>query len=320
MSLWKNRPKHIAEYFGLRLFAGLVRRLPYRAALSLGWFVALIAHFVVRWRTAEARRRIREVFGDTISESRVRNVAWISMRNLAFNAVDSVRLPALTRAWVERHTDYADVQKVLDVSARGGSILVVPHMGSWDLAGVAGNLFGLPMFIIVGTQKNPLTDEFVNRMRGITGVETIPRDSGALRGTIKRLKAGRLLTIMTDLRSKTPGVKARFLGKEANLVAGMGMFARMANVPIIPAVVTRRGWTRHIWRVSDPIYPDISADRDADIARMTQQVMDIFDRAIRAEPEQYFWYNKRWVLDPLEPADQMPAQAAAVKDDGTGTA
>ena len=39
---------------------------------------------------------------------------------------------------------------------------------------------------------------------------------------------------------------------------------------------------------------------------LTQQVIDIYDRAIRQEPEQYFWYNKRWVLDPLEEEHLKP--------------
>lgn len=300
MSFWKNRPKHISEYVALRVVAGVVRPLPYPLALAIGWGIAWFGFHIVRWRRAEALRRIHEVFGAEFPAARARRIAWISARNLCFGAIDALRLPGITRPWVERHTDYADVERLRTVTRQSGAILVVPHTGSWDLAGVAAHLFGLPMFIIVGHQKNPLVDSYLNRMRGITGIETIPRDSSALRGSIKRLKEGKMLTIMTDLRSRTPGVKANFLGKEANLVAGMGMFARMAGVPIVPAVVTRRGWTHHVWRVSDPIHPDLSLDRDEDIRRMTQYVMDIFDRAIRAEPEQYFWYNKRWVLDPLE--------------------
>ena len=299
MSFWKNRPKHIAEYVALRVVGGIVCILPYRAALAVGCGIALVGFHLVRWRRAEAERRIREVF-PAYSARQIRRIAWISFRNLCFSAVETMRLPGLTRAWIESHTDYADVEKIRAVTNVQGAILVVPHMGSWDMAGVAAHLFGLPEFIIVGRQKNPLVDDFINRMRSVTGIVTIPRDSGALRGAVKRLKEGRLLTFMTDLRSKTPGVKVRFLGKEANLVAGMGLFARMADIPIIPAVVTRRGWMHHIWKVHDPVWPDKSVDREMDAQRMTQQVIDIYDRAIRAEPDQYFWYNKRWVLDPLE--------------------
>ncbi|MFO1522196.1 MAG: hypothetical protein U1G05_09190 [Kiritimatiellia bacterium] len=94
----------------------------------------------------------------------------------------------------------------------------------------------------------------------------------------------------------------RFLGKEANVVAGMGMFARMADVGVIPVILTRQGWTTHHWLAHEPIFPDAKADRDEDCRRITQAVMDIFDDAVRRHPDQYFWYNKRWVLDPLPPA------------------
>jgi KDO2-lipid IV(A) lauroyltransferase len=301
MSFWTNQSNHIAEYLALRLVGGAVRALPYRSALGVGWGIAAIGFFVVRWRRAEAERRISEVFGDRYSRSEVRSIAWHSLRDFMFSAVETLRLPGITRAWVEAHTDYADVEKIREFAAGKGAILVIPHMGSWELAGVAAQKFDLPMFFIVGHQKNPLTDAYINQMRGTTGIERIPRDSSALRGAVKRLKEGKILAFMTDLRSKTPGVKVQFLGKEANVVAGMGMFARMTGLPIIPAVVTRRGSDRHSWAVHDPISPDTSLDRDDDILRMTQHVMNIFDAAVRADPGQYFWYNKRWILDPLAP-------------------
>jgi KDO2-lipid IV(A) lauroyltransferase len=218
-----------------------------------------------------------------------------------FNAVELMRMPKVTRAWVERVTDYGDIEKAKAMLGAGqGAILVVPHSGNWDLAGVSAQLFGLPMFFVVGRQRNPLVDEWLNRMRGITGIETIPRDASALKKVIKNLRAGKVLAFMTDLRSKTPAMRVRFLGKEANVVGGMGLFARQAGVPVLPAVVTRVGWGRHRWRAFEAVRPDPAAEKEADRLRMTQQVIDIYDRFIREEPDQYFWYNKRWVLDPLE--------------------
>jgi lauroyl/myristoyl acyltransferase len=40
---------------------------------------------------------------------------------------------------------------------------------------------------------------------------------------------------------------------------------------------------------------------------MTQATMDLFDRAIRQQPDQWFWYNRRWVLDP-PPVEPAPKQ------------
>jgi Kdo2-lipid IVA lauroyltransferase/acyltransferase len=53
---------------------------------------------------------------------------------------------------------------------------------------------------------------------------------------------------------------------------------------------------RHRWASFPPISPDLSLDRDEDFRRMTQYVMDCFDQAVREHPEDFFWFNGRWVL------------------------
>lgn len=297
----KYKFKHVVEYAALRAISGLVTILPYRLALGFGWVLAKVAHALARGRVATARARIREVFGDSLGDREVRRVAWISLRNLFFNGVESMRLGSITREKVQAVTDCASLDRVFKQANTGrGAIVAVAHMGNWEFAGVGAHMLGLPIFIIVARQSNPLTDAYLNLKRTMTGTEIIHRDSGALRKTIRHLRAGKVLALMTDLRSRTPGVPAKFLGGQANLVAGLGLFARQANVPVFPAIVSRVGWTHHRWQILDPIEPDLNLSKEADSLRMTQQVMDIFDKAVRAAPDQYFWYNKRWVLDPLE--------------------
>jgi lauroyl/myristoyl acyltransferase len=304
----KYRFRHIAEYAALRVLAGLFSILPRRAGLGIGWALAWFAYHVVRFRVRDAHERIREVFPEK-SDREVRRIAWISMRNFFFTAVESFQLGQRSVDEFDRMIDRGTFQEVLDHARAGkGAILVVPHTGNWELAGVAAHRFGLPMFLIVGKQRNPLADAYLNRMRGVSGMEIIPRDSATMfKKVIRNLKDGKVLAFMTDLRSKTPGIKVRFLGKEANLVQGMAVFARLAQVPVFVAITTRVGRSRHAWRFFPPIYPDREMDKDADALRMTQQVMDWYDAAIRAEPEQYFWYNKRWVLDPLRDEGPVPA-------------
>ena len=299
----KHRPKHLIEYAGLRAIYALVCALPARLALRTGAALAWIAYHVVRFRVAEAHRRIRQVFGDRFSDAEVSRIAWISLRNTFLNAIEVMRMARVDRTWIARHVDDGGViaRAAAQFGGKGG-IFVVPHTGNWDLAGVVGSQLGLPIFFVVGHQKNQLVDAWLNRMRGITGVETIPRDSGVLRKVIRNLREGKVLAFMTDLRSRTPALRVRFLGHEANVVGGMGLFARQAGVPVIPVVVYRDGLARHRFRDFPAIQPDPARPKEEDWQRMTQAVMDIYDAAIRANPEQYFWYNKRWVLDPLEAA------------------
>ena len=297
--------KHRVEYLCLRGMSVLACTLPYRAALALGAVLAAFAFHVLRFRVAAARRRIQLVLGAQATARDTRRIAWISLRNLFFNVIEILRFPRTTRSWITAHVDTRGVDFIEAHRPRDrGAILAVPHMGNWDLAGVGGNLMGLPIFFMARRQKNPLTDEFLNRLRGVTGVETIMTDSRALRKVVRNLKEGKVFAMLPDVRARGSGIRVEFLGGEADLATGMEAFARHADVPIFPAYAVREGWTHHRWVVLEPVYPDPSVDRQADQQRIMQEVMRLFDEAIRRHPEQYFWYNKRWILDPIQPSLQ----------------
>lgn len=277
-------------------------RLPYRMALGVGWVIAAVTYVFMAGRRREARRRIGEVFGATITGRRARQIAWASWRNTVFTAVEVLRLPCATREWAERVTEYADSLRVLTgYRAAGGAILALPHMGSWELAAATVRYQGLPLFSIAADQKNPLFNAHMNELRQSTGMPIILRGRGMLRDVIRRLKAGELLAILPDLRQRTPGVQVPFLGRQANLAEGMGTLAMAAQVPVIPCYVTREGWCRHRFHVLEPVFPQPGAARDAEVERITRAVMAALERVIRAQPEQWFWYNRRWVLQPLDP-------------------
>ena len=293
----KYRLKHVIEYGLLSSMSGLARLLPYRAALAMGWGIAALSFGLSSKLRTRAGRRLRQVFGATRDDKALRRIAWISWRNLVFNAVESLRTPSLTAEWVRRVIVCDGLQKVQDHLKTGkGLLLAIPHTGNWELAGVSIPLLGVPVAVIVRRQKNLLADEYLNRMRRHTGLEVVPADSKSFAGCVRRLREGCVIAILPDLRAKARSVRVRFLGIETDVPAGMAVFAREAGVPIMPGCALRQGWARHRWVAFDPIWPDPAADQDADVQRMTQAVMDVLTGIIRENPEQYFWYNKRWVL------------------------
>jgi KDO2-lipid IV(A) lauroyltransferase len=298
----KHRPKHVFEYALLVLAGGLIRTLPLRVALALGWLVAAAIHHIGGFRKKEAYRRIRLVFGERFSEKEIRRIAWISWRNLCFNAVEGIRFSKLTVEDVQKQPLAQVIPPLLDALNQRdeGFIFATIHMGNWDMAGITADLLGIPIFSIARRQKNPLTDDYLNRARNAFDMEVILNDSKVLKGVIRRIKAGKVLAILPDVRNKTKALNIRFLNGEANLGAGAALFARQCNCPIYPAVVRRIGWTRHEAVVFDPILPDPSLDKADDWQRIIQQMMDLFTAEIAKTPEQYFWYNKRWVLHPIK--------------------
>jgi KDO2-lipid IV(A) lauroyltransferase len=315
----RHRISHVVEYGALRSIAALLNALPYRGALTIAWALAALSHWVFGFRRKEALRRIRIVMGSGISGSDARRIAWHSWRNVVFSAVELLRERRMTREWICSVADCGEAMEALGRHAATGkgAILACPHMGNWELAAVACHLHGIPIFSIAAPQKNPLTDNYINRLRRAPGIETFARGSGLLKQVIHKLRAGGFLAILPDVRVRTEGVAVPFLGGTANLGAGMARLARHCGVPVYPAFSVRIGWTRHQMRLLEPVHPDLSLQAEEDIARMTAQVVSVIEKAIREHPAQWFWYNKRWVLDPLEPkAGAVDAVPPAVTGNG----
>lgn len=293
----KYRLKHLVEYGFLRGLTFVFGVLPYRACLSIAWLLALLSYGLLGSIRRRTRARLRQVFLKRFSERELSGIAWRAWRNLFFNGVEAMRVPSVTPEWTRKVLKDEGSQPVFKrVKSGQGVVVAVCHMGNWELAGVAACLMGMPMLTIARRQKNPLTDAFLTRMREKTGLHVIYQSSKMLTEIVPSLKSGKVLAILPDLRAKTDSVRVNFLGVDTDLPVGMARFAREAGVAIIPQLVLRLGWGRHFWKAFEPIAPDPSLDEREDWRRMTQYVMDCFSHAIREHPDQYFWFNKRWVL------------------------
>jgi KDO2-lipid IV(A) lauroyltransferase len=169
-------------------------------------------------------------------------------------------------------------------------------MGNWEIAGIAGDLMGLPLFTIVRRQRNPLIDSYLNKMRSSFNFEVLYRDAKGWKGVVDRLKQGKVLAILPDIQVRTGGITVDYLNGKATIAPGTALFALLANCPVYPVVVRRVGWCRHDAVLLDPVIPNPAADRNDEQQRIMQEIMSAFSKEILKTPEQYFWYNKRWVL------------------------
>jgi len=300
--------RHLAEYISLRIVAWVVGVLPYQAALFFAWTNAALTFLILRPRMREAESRIRQVFGNKYSSREVTRIAWQSWLNTVLGGMEVIRLSKMTPAWMQKYFEYKHttdtIKAYLDKTKRG-AVIACAHTGSWGLASVAAQTGGIPIFVFTARQRNPFTDAYLNKLRGSTGIKGVRRGAGVEGGMqiVRNLKEGQVLAILPDGRVPREAVSVPFLGGLANIGEGMGGFARHADVPIFPCIITRIGWSHHKVEVYDPIWPDQGLPRREDITRMTIAVMKIVEDAIRRDPGQWFWFNRRWILDPVEPSE-----------------
>lgn len=291
-----------AEYALMRIVAAISKALPYRGSLLFAWLLSCIFYPFAASRVREAHRRIKSVFGESIDSNRVKQIARTSFRNTFFSAIEMLRFPVFKKSLAQEIFNFDEAfQTLLDHAATGkGAVLAVPHCGSWEMAGVAAHLSGVPIFNFAGQQRNPFVNSYMNYLRSSPGIDFVPRGSSVYRQAIRLLQSGRFCAIMPDVRMRNGGIQVEFLGGTANIGTGPAFFARMSDVPVFPCIVTRIGWSKHKILVHPPVYPDKRLDKTADVERITRILLKIMDEAVRQQPEQWFWYNKRWILDPID--------------------
>ncbi|MGI6495940.1 MAG: lysophospholipid acyltransferase family protein [Kiritimatiellia bacterium] len=298
--------RHLIEYALLRGLSGFLCLLPYRVALGLAWCVAWLAFHVVRFRRKKALERIRSVFPD-ISRREAKRIAWISLRNLFFNIVELMRMPVCSDKCFDRY--YSNILPTIRhlqalAEKYGGLVMALPHCGNWDLAGLVADHYGLKICAITGRQRNRRVDNWLARVRG--GMVVLERGKlSDIRKASRLLREGYTMAVLPDVRMRRKDIDVPFLGGVANLGSGMARFAREAGVPIQPVVVRRETWTRLVTETLPAILPeemtasdDASTPEEIDL-RTTRKVLAAFDAVIRSTPGQWFWYNSRWVLDPV---------------------
>ncbi len=288
------------EYFSLRFFCALVNVVPYPLALALARGFAKIA---VRWfgfKRGRTLARIRSVFPG-ISDAEALRIAVDSLSNVLQSGVEMIRAPKLDREWMDRYVvDGALYKDKLQsyVDEGNGVVIMVPHSGNWYMAAWSMAKYGLRLFALAARQRNPKLDAWMKRQYG--DIEVLDRGEKATLVKIKdRLKNGRAFAILPDLRVPQKDVEAEFFGSRANVSHAGAMFAVKCSSPIVVAMMTRRDG-RHVFNHLATLRPDPGAkDAKEEARRLTREAMAILSRSVMESPGDWFWYNKRWILEPV---------------------
>ncbi len=296
----KSRVANLLEYAALRTACAIVNALPYRLACACarGLARAAVAGGFQRERTLG---RISSCFPEKSREECIA-IARESLANTLMNAVEMIRAPRLTKKWIEAHVKdialYAG--RLRDVLAEGrGAVIMVPHSGNWYMAAWAMAQFGLPLAAIAARQRNPYVDAWMKRQYG--SIHVVERGhASVMREIMSMIRGGRGFAILPDLRVPSLDVEVPFLNGTANVSHGGALFAVATGAPIVVAVMRREGGLHTFDHVAT-LRPDPdAADRRAEAERLTREAMRLLDEGIRRTPGQWFWYNKRWILEPAK--------------------
>lgn len=295
------------QYEFMKTLSRLVCHCP-AAARPLGGVVGQAAYLAVnkrRRRTAEdsIRRSL------AVDAATARRIFRRSMTRFGPMLMEVLALPRLCRQGVRGVVRFAGEENLADALAEGkGVILATAHTGNWELQGAALAQSGFPLAVVVQRQKNTAMDRFINEYRTLAGMRVIYKRQ--VLEMVRALKSGQVLGLLMDQDAHEDGVFVDFFGRPASTPAGAAVLARLTGAPIVPSFITAHGYWRHTVIIHPPLHMKKTADKDADIWRVTQHLTKIIETHVRQYPEEWFWAHYRWKTSP-----QAVRNAAATTKD-----
>ncbi|MEA2646126.1 MAG: phosphatidylinositol dimannoside acyltransferase [Chloroflexota bacterium] len=247
--------------------------------------------------------------------ARVRRVARESLVGYAKLMTEFVLLPTLTAEQILAMVDWVGWDNIAHaVEAGRGAIVVTPHFGNWDLAAAAAVARGLPLTAVTEHFGDEAMNQRVVAARERLGMKVVPLGVSAGKAVLNALRRGEVVALVCDLPPKEGrAIPVRVCGQATRVPAGPALLALRTGAPVVPITCLRRPDNRYRLEVQAPIEFSPGSDQDADVARLSQAIMDRFEPILSAVPEQWYLYSPMWA----SPGAAAPAQSGRrpVEDD-----
>jgi KDO2-lipid IV(A) lauroyltransferase len=173
-----------------------------------------------------------------------------------------------------------------------GVILVLPHLGCWDVAAARASASGVPVSIVTesGWQAHLAS---AARLRPL--VKLVPRDR-SLRALLEALRRNEGVVLLSDLaRPGLQTIGVPFFGGLTPLPNGPARLALKTGAPIVALACVRTSPFRYRVEFRPAIWPPVATGRAAAVECLTSHVAREFEALIRACPEQWYPFGRVWL-------------------------
>jgi len=290
----KNAPiLHRVEYAGYRLCRAVLYLLPHATARGLGRGLGGLAHLVDRRHRRLAMSNLALAFPELGEASLRRMVAdcFGHFGAALFETISAGRLDAdalHARLTVEgwKHLETAE-------AAGKGLLVLGAHLGVWEIcAQVIAHDLG-PMDVIVRPLDNPHLDAELIRERQRAGNRILAK-RGAARAILKLFRgpAARVGILIDQRVQPNEGIRLPFFGRPAWTSPLLARVSLRTGAPVVPIFCFPLPRGRYHFVAREPIWPGDEGPGAAE--SLTQHYIDVTEREIRRQPEQWLWFHNRW--------------------------
>ena len=269
---------------------GVAPRIPPRAGRALAALIAAVEYRFSPRRRAAVLSNL-EVIGRSGHPHLTRPADRERTARSVFRSyhrffIEFLAQRRLVRAAWDGTFRFQGMEILYAAAARGrGAIIAAPHLGNWELGGLALARLGFRVHVVTGTQLHPLFSGAARALKEESGICVSTPDDGFV-PLLETLKRGGLVVLLVDGDVYTRGVSARFFGRHVPFPAGPALLARRSEAPLLHAHSSRRG--ELLWiSIDGADAPDPALSLERDLERLTGCVAAAQERNIAAHVAQW---------------------------------
>ncbi len=179
------------------------------------------------------------------------------------------------------------------LAADSGLMLLIPHFGNWELAGMWASTFA-PTTAIYRTPRMTALDGMLRRVRGIGTTNMVPASSRGVMAVVKALNRGEMTVVLPDQEPALEGgIFSPFFGIPALTMTLINRLV-VKTKPGVLIAYARRVDGGHIVGFARPDDEIHSEDQQTAVDAMNRSI----EKLVVTAPEQYQWEYKRFRKQP----------------------
>ena len=187
--------------------------------------------------------------------------------------------------------DEDEVRRTLKRS--GGAVFVGLHFGNWEATVIPAARIGENPAGIYKPLRNEKADTYLRGLRReLYPGGLLPANAATLLKLARHVRDGGSMCMLADHRDNS-GRIVPFFGKPAPSAALPAMLGVKYSLPIYAVRVDRADNARFSVHI-EPVAVASSGDSAADVERTTAAIQAVFEKWIRARPDQWVWFYNRW--------------------------
>jgi lauroyl/myristoyl acyltransferase len=287
-SFMKKLSFKVAVYFSHRLGVWFFR--------TFSWFIATGYFFLFPARVAHSLKFYRALFPERNFPYHL-HCAWKQYHN--FTNVYTHRFVAKFKDEVEftkEGWEYLDEA----VEKKTGAIIVMSHIGNWELAAEMLSRKGLPIMLYLGAKHKEQVERIHKdklAQSGVRIVTTSEKESSpfALLEGINFLREGGIVSMTGDrIWGDQRSIKVNFLGHEVRLPDTPHLFALMSGAPLMTFFVNQKAPGKYHVAVSRgrKVVAASRQDRTDAVLASAQAYAEQLEQAARQNPFEWHHFEK----------------------------